>query len=182
MPIQFDVSEYQNPVFFETGTYKGDATGQALNAGFERVITVDIQPQFSKRATERFGDAVEDGRLTVITDHSVNALERVLPEIDRPITFWLDAHADGSGNLAVGEPDDDEMKCPVYEELKCISKHRSGQDTLLIDDIRLISDGGWEREDLNMDTLKELIAGISSEYSISYRDGWVEKDVLVARP
>ena len=45
MPINFNLKKYKNSVFLETGTYQGDGIKKALEAGFEKIYSIEINFQ-----------------------------------------------------------------------------------------------------------------------------------------
>ena len=51
MPINFDLSQYLNPVFIETGTYDGDGVTAALNVGFNTILLnwIPLDIMFAKK-------------------------------------------------------------------------------------------------------------------------------------
>jgi hypothetical protein len=74
-----------------------------------------------------------------------------------------------------------EKSCPLYEELDAIANHRIKTNTILIDDLRLLSQEGWGKSVIKDDIVNK-IKKINSHYSFIYEDGKIEDDVLVAFP
>src|SRR5690348_10562472 len=80
---------YKNECFVETGTCHGGSAYTAFRAGFKEIYSIENDPEFFASATEklkgyrriklRFGDSSTD-------------LWEIIKGIDKPITFWLDAH------------------------------------------------------------------------------------------
>ncbi len=171
MPIQFELAKYVNPVFVETGTYKGGGIAAALAAGFSKVYSIEVSEEFYNNAVQRFKPEIEQGIVEIILGDSLSCLPEVINKIDKKITFWLDAHT------TLGY--EGEKSCPLYEELEAISHHPIKDHTILIDDLRLLSQEGWG---ISINQLKviEIIQKINSNYSINHDNGKIENDVLVA--
>ena len=52
-------SNFKKPthrIFFETGTYMGDSVQDAIDLGFETIISVEIEPHFFDENYKRMGD------------------------------------------------------------------------------------------------------------------------------
>jgi hypothetical protein len=110
--------------FVETGTYVGHALSWAAR-GFERVWTVEINPQFQTQAK-----ANNPGLANVryLLGDSTSELPKIVAELKGPALFWLDAHA-GAGYFA------DHDICPLVQELETVlaSPH---EHCILVDDAR----------------------------------------------
>src|SRR4051812_17077714 len=79
---------HKNAVLVESGTFMGDGIQEALNSGFERVISYEVQKQLYNNAVSRFSN---DMRVRIFNKSSVNMWEEI-QYINKPITFWLDGH------------------------------------------------------------------------------------------
>jgi hypothetical protein len=157
-------------VFFETGTHEGFASRAASDAGYEKVITVEIDPSMHEHAKQL------SSKYTNIDFHlgeSVNVMRKVLPEIEGKVTFWLDAHT---------------ADCPLYEELDIISTLKRKDHIIMIDDMRIIAGTpvsetaggyGWGHG-VHVNVLIEKIKKINPNYKISFIDGWIPNDILLA--
>jgi hypothetical protein len=177
MAINFDLKKYINPVFVETGTYMGNGIESALSAGFEEIFSIEISPTFHKKATARFQKQIKQGKVNIILGDSSVCLTSILEKLHYRATFWLDAHFSG-GDTGKGSKD-----VALLEELDAISKHPIKDHTILIDDVRLF--GTKQGEDWSGVTLcqvLEKLKTIDESYQISYENGVVERDVLVAMP
>ena len=102
------LQKYPNEIFLELGTHMGDGTQVALDSGFRRVITVEIDEVKHANAKKRFEEvhAVEP-----LLGTSESILETILPGIDSPMTIWMDAHNNGN--------------CPILRELDIIKIGRA---------------------------------------------------------
>ncbi len=177
MAMNFDLRKYINPVFIETGTYLGNGIEKALAVGFEEIYSIEISQKFHKKAVERFQKQIKQGRVNIILGDSSVCVPSILERLNSKATFWLDAHFSG-GDTGKGEKD-----VALLEELDAISKHPIKEHTILIDDVRLFgtrSEQDWAG--IKLDQVLEKLRSINESYLISYENGVVEKDVLVARP
>jgi hypothetical protein len=92
-------------VFVETGTYHGDGVRAALVAGFQLIVTVELDPGIHARATAAFAN---DPRVRCVLGDLREVLEEIVRELrDRHPLFWLDAHHSGPGTAQTGIGIDD---------------------------------------------------------------------------
>lgn len=173
MPINFDLAQYLNPIFVETGTYKGHGIAAALAAGFTKIYSIEISQEFYDQSVQRFKSEIDQGTVEIILGDSLSCLAEIINAVNSEITFWLDAHE------ILGYKG--EKSCPLYEELDAIALHPIKTHTILIDDLRLLSQKGWGKSVMK-DSLIEKIKQINSNYSLIYENGKIENDVLVAIP
>ena len=66
MPINFDLTQFQYKVFIETGCWKGDGVQKALNAGFEKIITIELWSEMVELCTQKFKSHIDSGRVSII--------------------------------------------------------------------------------------------------------------------
>lgn len=170
MPLTTEVlvTHGKGDTFIETGTHKGEGVITALDAGFSKIYSIEVLEssiQYTK-SRNRISKAVRNNRVEIIQGSSNKVLDDILPEIPEPVTFWLDAHSD--------------EESVIYEELKVIGQHRSGTDTILIDDVNVMgTDHKWALH-INLQNVINLVYNINSRYNLYYEDGKREKDILVA--
>lgn len=119
---------YPHPVLIETGTWHGDGIAAALEAGFGRVVSIELSEDLYRAARARFRG---DCRVTLCHGDSADWLPVVLAELHQPATFWLDAH-DSGGDTARGPE-----ASPLLRELDVIAAWPEHADAVLIDDVRL---------------------------------------------
>ena len=74
MPINFNLNDYLNPVFVETGSAGGNGIEQALKAGFEKIYSIELSEQFHQQCEQHFVREVESGQVTLIFGDSTYAL------------------------------------------------------------------------------------------------------------
>lgn len=154
---QFDlgriIREFGISNFFETGTWKGDAVGFALQFPFERIISAEIVPIIAEAATLRFQ---QEKRVKIYQASSAVALSTELPSLQGNCLFWLDAHFPGA-DAGMAEYDamkDENIRLPLEQELTIIHQHRKHfRDILIIDDLRVYEDGPYENGNAPSDTI-----------------------------
>jgi FkbM family methyltransferase len=173
MTMKFDLKQYLNPIFVETGSFHGVGISTALKAGFEKVYSIEVKQEYYDECAEKFAKEIQEGRVNLILGDSLVELGKLVPKIDRPATFWLDAH-NHCGGYGI-------KQCPIYEELDAIAAHPIKSHTLLIDDVRLFGDQEtWGKKITHEDVVKK-VKTVNQDYSITYDNGFQKDDVLVAR-
>lgn len=167
--------KYPNKWFVETGSYKGDGIQRALDAGFDRIISVELSDDLFTRCIGRFMKQIQELKVELWDGNSFDQLLIMIDEIKEPITFWLDAHY-SEGCTAKGN----EMS-PILKELAIIADHPVKTHTILIDDVRQFGTKhfGFIRENQIVGALKR----INPDYKLTYDTGDKKfpHDVLVAR-
>ncbi len=157
--------------FFETGTADGDAVRLALQCGFEKIFTVEIDPVLYAKNILRYKKYIDEGRVFMFLGDTFELMPEIIANhIDKSCTFWLDAHQDfGPGGV---------KKCPLIEELEYI-KSSPLEHKLLIDDRRMF--GIWWGEGINEELIISKIKEVNPNYIISYADGHIADDIIVAK-
>jgi hypothetical protein len=148
-------------LFVETGTDKGDCVKKAIAAGFDRVISIEINPKLAARAQRIFA---RNRNISILRGSSPIVLGYVMSAITEPATFWLDAH-----------PDHDS---PVLLELAHFLRHPIKAHTILIDDRRLMQ-GHWES--VKEPQVRRLLKRINPSYQITTDQGVQSHDIIVAK-
>ncbi len=113
-------------VFIETGTFYGDTTAAAAGI-FPVVHTIELSAELHALAIRRFTDAVN---VQVHHGESAEVLAKILPIVNCPLMFWLDAHY-SEANTACGP-----QNTPILAELSVIKAANVRSAVILIDDIR----------------------------------------------
>jgi len=160
---------YLNPSFVETGTYLGEGVEAALAAGFGNILSIELSESLFADAKRKF---VGDKRVNVIQGDSSTILEPLISTITTTITFWLDAH------YSFGITVKGNKMSPLVEELRAISSHPIKDHIILVDDRRFL---GTEFMEPTEDEIIREIMAINPSYLISYEDGAIEQDIIVAR-
>ena len=162
---------YLKRVFIETGSFMGDGIQNALDAGFEEVYSIELSPNLFNHCVNRFRD---NPHVHLYLGDSSKILATVLEELEEPVTFWLDGHC-STGNPLTAKGD---RNSPILEELAIIGNHSIKTHTILIDDVRYFGTPEFDNVESNM--IIKAVMKINSEYQISYEDGFIANDVLVA--
>jgi hypothetical protein len=178
--------KYPNPVFVETGTFKGNSVKLALEAGFKKVYSIELSDKYFNYSFNRFKD---DKNVFIFQGDSSMILWDVIEQIREPITFWLDGHY-SKDDTAIGR-----FCVPLIQELEQIRKHYINTHTIMIDDMRC-----WVKPKKNKqvcpncklypcgkyygfykgDIITKLLS-INPIYQFSYEDGYIENDILIAK-
>ena len=151
-----------NNIFIETGTYKGETTRAASDVGFKEVHTIELQDRLYEESRENLSDLID--------------IDKVF--LHKGDSRILDAHIDGGNYIPGVTPEI--RKCPLYEELNCIKNHSIKNHTIIIDDVRILGKIGWGTEVL-LDVIISMIMEINKDYKISFDNGEIENDVLIAK-
>lgn len=163
-------AKYPNAYFVETGSFMGAGIRSALDAGFPVLYSIELSPVYYQYCRYLFRGFPQ---VHLFEGDSAQQLDFVLDKIDAPATFWLDGHCSG-GNTARGD-----SGTPILLELERIARHPIKTHTILIDDVRLF--GSEEFDFISLDQVVERIRRINPLYTISFEDGYVPGDILVAR-
>ena len=136
--------------FVETGTGRGVSLAHASRFGFRTLRSCESVPALCRDAQEAFHS---DRRVTVYPSNSRDFLDRVCADTpdDEPVLFWLDAHFPGAdyGLFGYGDEPDEALRLPLPQELEVIKNRRpQGRDVILVDDLRIWTDGPFSSGNL----------------------------------
>lgn len=123
---------YSLRLFVETGTSFGDMV-RAMIPHFDRIWTIELGDRLYAEAQEMFRDA---RNVELIHGDSGTELGRLIPTLDAPALFWLDAHYSG-GPLRGATSARGEKDTPILEELDHILGAVEARHVMVIDDARL---------------------------------------------
>lgn len=165
------LKKYPNEYFFETGTFQGHAIELALEAGFKKIISIEIDSYLSGQAEEKFKNEIAEGRVEIINGDTALIFEQIIARLDKPTTFWIDDH--WSGGVLLGK-----YKCPLPVELEALKNHPIKNHTLLIDDTRMF--GHYWGTGITKEGVLEQVMAINPDYKIQWENGIIEKDIMVA--
>jgi len=167
------LEKYVNHTFIETGTYLGDSVLLAIECGFKRVISIELNPELYAICTNILKADIDKGLVELILGDSLLELENITPSLNQRSTFWLDAHWDFG---PIGE-----KLCPLYEELEAISKSPIKNHTIMIDDVRCLGDNhNWGRC-VDVHGVIERLKKINPNYQITYEPSPCgPQDIMVA--
>lgn len=126
--------KYALTSFVETGCYRGAGLAEAKRIGFDETMlsSCDLNEAAVSECLFKFP------RAGIITDDSLSFLRAVLPSMDAPTLFWLDAHFPEKH----GGRDTPATKMPMLEELALIRKLKPNlrRDVIVCDDIHTLAD------------------------------------------
>lgn len=157
-------------IFVETGTAGGEGVYMALNADFEEIYSIEFSQELYSLAQRRLQ---HKPNVHLYLGDSGDTLQMLLPIIQEPALFWLDAHYNGSGLGRIEE------KCPLIRELNAIGAHPIKTHTIVIDDVRCF--GTSDFDFLPLSKVIDCIKHINPNYEIFFQDGYTKNDVLVAK-
>lgn len=158
IPIE-TLKKFKRNIFVETGTHEGFCIQKALDVGFKKAISVEMDVKKYRISCDKFKD---NKNITLMNGTSLEHFGKMMELVDLPSTIWLDAH--------------DPKQCSLETELKVLQNHNIKNHIILIDDIRLLKIWG-----LNVDTLKSEILKINPKYQFSFEMGYQKDDILACR-
>jgi hypothetical protein len=163
-------ARFPNYYFVETGTLDGQGLQNAREyRTFQEYHTIELSEYFYNMTKAAFEDQPD---VHLWLGDSGKTLSEVIQTLNKPITFWLDAH--GSGGLTARA----ETNSVIMQELEAIKKHPIKTHTILIDDIRLC--GTDEFDYVTLVAIMDKIKEINPNYEFKKYDGAFPEDILVA--
>ena len=151
-------------VFIETGTFTGDGIQCALDSGFERIYSCDINAEYVENARKKYADK----NVVVENLESHEFLKKVLPEIDERVVIFLDAHSmpydmyDEQRGFGEDTVKNGVGPCPLLNELEVIKKHPIKNHIILIDDFQCFDT--WMFDGLEFDDVNDFVLSINTKY------------------
>lgn len=169
MPAHLHIfKKYLNPIFVETGSFKGEGIQCAIDAGFDTIKSVEIDQIRYEYCLKKFKN---NQKVFLYLGSTEDNLWDMIKDINEPITFWLDAHWSGPG-----EPMSDQ-KCPLETELSIIAKHPIKTHTIMIDDMRCCNTDYFDFK--TKDQIEQALLKINPNYKFIYENSWEPNDILV---
>lgn len=165
-------TRFKNEIFIETGTYVGNGLNSALNSGYDKCYSIEIHNHLYEKAKKRFSEKITSGKVKLFCGDSSLIFNYILLGLDKPATFWLDAHVSSQYGDMISK------NCPVLEELEAIKNHHIKTHTIMIDDVRIF--GTELHDNITVDHVVQKIKEINPEYKIEFLDSCFYQDVLVA--
>lgn len=123
------ILQYRRPgmtTLVETGTNRGNMIDAVLGH-YERIYSIELDQDLFHKAVQRFSN-VQD-KVQLLQGDSGTEIHKVLPHVQEPSVFWLDAHG-----LSI--PVEGPNAAPVEKELEAIFGHTVQGHVILIDDGR----------------------------------------------
>jgi len=167
------LKQYPNPVFCETGIWRGDSIQQAIEAGFPNIIGLDNDQTAIDFCKQRFADVKPSDLIGLYLADTAYGLWGTIQFIKEPTTFFLDAH----WQLIEGT-DPGENPFPLMNELLQIRAHDIKTHTIIIDDLLYLTHPkitGW-----TLNEIKEAICRINIAYEFEEIANPVINNMLVA--
>lgn len=143
------LNKYKNIVFVETGIGKGQGIRCALDCGFERIYSCDINSQAVEICNRMY---LDDKNVNIFNEKSIDFLQKVLNIENQSITFWLDAHV---------------PECPILEELEVIKNFNPTNSIIMIDDLHCYESPekkNWENVKVTVKQIMYKIIEINPNY------------------
>lgn len=167
------IKQFNTPYFVETGTCNGSSLFKIIKMDkFEKIFSVEAlqkSPYHDFDFVQKQCDKFNNVYLTL--DDSTHYLKTLIPNLDKPTTFWLDAHYAGTAPKHAYE-----KPTPLYDELLTIKNSKINEHVIMIDDVRDFGLYGVTKE-----TIETVLYNINPEYNIYYTDCKAAKnDVLIA--
>ena len=164
--------------FIETGTNVGE-TAEWASGEFEQVTTVELDDDLYNQALDARGHI---DNINFVKGMSQEELRSIVPELEEPAIFHLDAHCGGKWAASAGESLErtDLDICPLEEELAILAES-DVTHYLIIDDARIFTSPRREPFDMdewpNLQDVIHAIEAIDPEYEIM-----IYKDEIIAIP
>lgn len=161
-------------IFIETGTAKGEGLQNAIEHGFEKLYSIEANPDVYQRAFERFAG---NSSVEILLGDGGQVLKGLLRYVEEPAVFWLDSHwSTGEAPLEQGV-----SPCPLLNELRAIADHPVKDHVILIDDIRYFWLGipQWQKVTVTQ-IVQMIVTQINPDYWIRFEEGVTPADILVA--
>lgn len=175
------LAQHMNPLYVETGIYRGDGLQQAIDANFEYKFGMDIDESCIDFCRHRF-DLNRYPRTDVMLYpmDTATGLGPWLTSInnfypDAAITFFLDAHWQMLEGTEGGD-----NPFPLLAELRHIAAKRHGRnDTIIIDDMLIMQNNivGYNASDI-----ANHLALINPNFKIKRVANPVINGILIATP
>jgi len=155
--IKYYAKKFSPDIFIETGTYFGDMI-QAVKKKFKKIISIELNEDLYEKARNKFA---KNSHIQIVFGDSADKLEKILPTIDDPCLFWLDAHFSGDGT-AKGY-----LETPIMEELNLILNQSNLNHIILIDDARLFT---GKSDYPSIERVKNLVLKIHQDWVFIIKD------------
>jgi len=118
MPIDKDLSKTLKKlnygVYLETGFFNGESALNAIDLGFKKVISIEINEDYVAKGRLKFHKHISSGKLEIHLGDSKKILEKILKQYDDIKCIFLDAHT---------QSDDLMISAPLEEELRILKKY-----------------------------------------------------------
>lgn len=176
---EFNLSNYRqySDTLIETGSAVGDGIQRALDAGFERIYSIELQQSYFQHCVKRFGN---NKKVHMLNGKSSNMMVMLTSKLSKPVVYFLDAHPSGPGSagheelMREGTGSDFDQDIIIMNELSVITQGKH-DDVIIIDD----------QQGVNHITLRyeKIINRYRNNYTFELFNKFGHKNaVLVCRP
>ena len=159
----------KNNSFIETGSLFGDGIQIAIESGFEKVISFEIDESLYNHCVDRYKN---NPNVEIILGDSAFELKRFLDKNkNNQFTYWLDGHYSG-GITGIGV-----KEYPIIEELEAILQRDVKGEVIYIDDMRLLRSFS---DDINLSKIEKMCLLYKPECKISFEaSDYDSEDILI---
>src|ERR1044072_4895813 len=166
-------------IFIETGSHVGNGIELARQAGYKRIMSMDIDGANVAHCQDRFKLLPDDktpaanGNINIMCGDSAIALLKFMRHVNEPAMIWLDPHS----QLFDDEPKMDNP-FPLLMELEQLRKHPIKTHTIMIDDVLILTHPkvtGWDN-----DMIENALLAINPAYKLTYLSNPVVNNILMA--
>ena len=159
----------KNNHFIETGSLFGDGIQIAIESGFEKITSFEIDKSLYDHCVNRYKDYPN---VEIILGDSAIELSNFLDKNkNTSFTYWLDGHYSG-GLTGCGI-----KEYPIMEELKAILERNVKNEVIYIDDLRLLRSFN---DEINLIKIKNMCLLYKPEYKISFESSDYDlEDILI---
>ncbi|WP_158659749.1 hypothetical protein [Niveispirillum cyanobacteriorum] len=174
MSIKFDLGEYLNDVFVETGVGSGGNILKAIRAGYPEIHGIEISETLYHQSHGKIAAEIQklprSPSVTLYCGDPVAGLEQLCATMQhKRVTFLLDSYTDGE-HLSDADR-------PIITEISVI--RRWFQDNLIQP---IIMVGGLRQSAALMTDILNAVLDIDADYQFRVLDDHVSRNVLVALP
>ena len=160
------LKKFPNKYFVETGTNYGGGVQVASYAGFSNIYSIEFDEELYTAIAKRYS---EESNIHLYLGDSGKALGPLLEGLDGPSTIFLDAHGVHYN--------------PLIFELAAIKNTNRLDNTILVDDRRVMGMVGTCWENISEEFIIHFLKYINPNYKIFYEDTTnAAKDLIVAQP
>ena len=160
------VKEYNVKFFFETGTWLGEGLNFASYFAFSKLVSCEIIEPIFKKAIKRFEN---NRKISIVHSDSITAVSSQLSSLNDNCFFWLDAHFPGAEEGLNDYNDElrEIYRLPLEKELEIIStRNNIYNDVIIIDDLRIYENGGFESGNLPLNIKRPSVSGVEFIYKL----------------
>ena len=162
------LKNYTSGIYLETGFLEGDSALVALQLGFEKVISIELDERRIQKGKIKLKKYIDNNRLEIVHGNSSEKIESVLENNPNIKAIFLDAHHYNKS---------EDLSAPLEKELLVIKKFSNRNYFLVVDDFyqikqnHKVSFNNWRKKHDHKEIIKKVmsISGFCSE--IYYRHG-----------